>query len=207
MRKDRHNPTLLYYRILAFFAQTEKMNRHRMFFLKNTRFFAIFCYTISILQERSNFMNKGFTLIELLVVVLIIGILTGVAIPQYEKAIKKSRTTEAVVTSKAILDAANIYSTTFRQCPTSLDDLDVKVNYSSKNWAFELADRGARNCGVFITSTSGDVQVSRFLIKNPSVEGLPSGVSSGAEYWQCSSGDCATFFKNIGLKKKGSYYQ
>ncbi len=53
--------------------------------------------------------NNGFTLIELLVVVLIIGILSSIALPQYEKAVIKARASEGFVMLKSLSDAASLY--------------------------------------------------------------------------------------------------
>ena len=71
--------------------------------------------------------EKAFTLIELLVVVLIIGILAAVAVPQYQKAVEKTRVSEAKLVLKRIADAQRTYYMANGQYAADLKDLGLEI--------------------------------------------------------------------------------
>ncbi|WP_432634684.1 type IV pilin protein [Candidatus Avelusimicrobium sp.] len=70
--------------------------------------------------------SRGFTLIELLVVVLIIGILASVALPQYEKAVAKSRYSQLITAGKSLKDAMEVYYMANGDYPQYWGDLDIE---------------------------------------------------------------------------------
>ncbi|WP_424244838.1 prepilin-type N-terminal cleavage/methylation domain-containing protein [Elusimicrobium posterum] len=72
-------------------------------------------------------MTKGFTLIELLVVVLIIGILAAIALPQYTKAVERSRSVEAVSILKALGEAGERYYLQTGTVSHDPDDFDIEI--------------------------------------------------------------------------------
>ncbi len=80
---------------------------------------------------------KGFTLVELMVVVIIIAILTAIALPQYQKAVEKSRAAEAVTLGKAIIDAQNRSLDAFpNDSVTTKSALDIKLDEdSTHSWS------------------------------------------------------------------------
>ncbi len=98
--------------------------------------------------------KMGFTLIELLVVVLIIGILAAVALPQYQKAVEKSRWTQWITTMNGIEKEAQLAFLEGNFPSDGSDDYSICNNfesfaggtwddeqkYTTKNFVFSIED-------------------------------------------------------------------
>ena len=123
--------------------------------------------------------NGGFTLIELLVVVLIIGILAAVAVPQYQKAVEKSRATEAIQLMKTVNQAVDTYHMSSGEWPTSFDELAVDIPWTGRKkgyiddaikdvrsngkWSIQLENRSCQS--IIATRLDGKYEGAAFLIE------------------------------------------
>lgn len=109
-------------------------------------------------------MKKGFTLIELLVVVLIIGILSSIALPQYTKAVEKSRASEAMafmgdwVTAQTIYKMANGGYAAAGANDAISTDLDITLPTNQLKY-FTVKDESATG-GASLTLTRIDSSTS-----------------------------------------------
>ena len=75
--------------------------------------------------------RHGFTLIELLTVVVILGILTSIALPQYRKAIQRAEAANMLVALKTAFDASKRYYSSSGTWPSSLVGLDTTIQLNS----------------------------------------------------------------------------
>jgi len=109
----------------------------------------------------------GFTLIELLVVVLIIGILSSIALPQYQKAVLKSRLATMMNNVKSITMALEEYYLANGQYPSDdVSGLSLEITgcttsassgiFTCKNAIYDYQEStNSQQFGGFLTNFNG----------------------------------------------------
>jgi len=112
----------------------------------------------------------GFTLIELLVVVLIIGILAAMAMPQYFKAVERSRMAEAVTLMDSAVKAQRRKLMQTNRYASRFEGLDVSPKGAAGDRYFTKGDpetgRGGNGFLILLVLrglNTGFVQASRVI--------------------------------------------
>lgn len=109
-------------------------------------------------------MKTGFTLIELLVVVLIIGILSAVALPQYQTAVDKARYSELMVLVKNVKTQQEIYYLANGEYAADCEELNAELpggaTLSSDKTRFFLPNGSLVICKHGTSSSDGGERVA-----------------------------------------------
>ncbi len=96
------------------------------------------------IKQKNKTVNKGFTLIELLVGVLIIGILAGIALPQYRRAKEKAEASELQIIVKSVYEAQQRYYLVHGEYAKKFDNLDVELNGYTRGGCEHLSAFGSK---------------------------------------------------------------
>ena len=91
--------------------------------------------------------EEGFTLVELIVVVMMIGILSSIAIPQFMTAADKAKQKEATGIVAALVKAATAYQTEYGVLPVNAGELSEYAKFQ-ECIADDVENRGGAVCKV-----------------------------------------------------------
>ena len=118
--------------------------------------------------------KAGFTLIELLVIVMILGILTSIALPQYKRSVERARSAEAMTMLRSIYDSCErwAWENSYDNCGEAVAggltfsklDITAKGTFSgggkvlvTENFAYTLGSI------IVATARKGDYKNARIL--------------------------------------------
>ena len=105
--------------------------------------------------------SKGFTLIELLIVIIIIAVLIGFALPQYEKSVWLTRNTQLKNAVRSVLQAQRVYYMKHGQTAASFDALTLSLPLKVKK---NNAGTASNPCRLIVRKGASVMEGENFVI-------------------------------------------
>ncbi|WP_428048962.1 type IV pilin protein [Candidatus Avelusimicrobium caledoniensis] len=154
--------------------------------------------------------TQAFTLIELLVVVLIIGILAAVALPQYQKAVLKSRVTQVIPLIRAVADAQQVYFLANGTYAENVDELGVDFTCPN-GWTCYVGTDSSGGKLPKVEASHNDSQISIILYYGKPTNSALAELENKMYCWASTSDTkginvCKTFGPELGSTAAGKRY-
>ncbi len=136
--------------------------------------------------QKSKKIKRAFTLLEILVTLIIVGILAGLTLPLFPKAMESTRAKEAKAALKQIRAAERIYRTKeefyypHHTAPTNNPETNVAIINSflklfldtqGKNWTYQVGTSAADQFTATARRTSGGNQNETITLDENGTEG------------------------------------
>jgi type IV pilus assembly protein PilA len=123
------------------------------------------------LGKKQNALQKGFTLVELLIVVVILGLLSGVALPNFLSQADKARVASANAEAAALVTACEVALANGDSAAADADVVRLTAALGTDAKALATATTAADSCSVTVTGSAvgTDGSFVAFGAKTPAV--------------------------------------